>query len=381
MDKDTLISSFGKWVEPFHRLKLQEKIDQTYPDKYVKKLTTQAYILLFLHAVLQKREGLRAIADDLLQEEFQKILGFESISASQLSRKHNRVDSDLLEGVFFDLVTLLTERTKLPTGSRRALKIIDSSTITLCLQKYKWATFRQTKAGVKIHLRLVFANEQVVYPDRVTLTTARPSDRSQMDELNDETDAMYVFDRGYLDYKKFDEYCDHGIHFTTRLKENAVYRLINTQVLGQENILSESTILLGTQSKAMKHGLRLIEVLDTQGNLIRIVTNRWDVSAEEISEIYRSRWAIELFFKWMKQHVRIKNFYGTSESAVWNQIFLALIAYCLLLLVKLETSTSHSLLQLSRWLLVTMWSSSEKWLEKILKKPNHTSRGRPKRNK
>ena len=378
MDKDTVLSSFGKYLEPLHRLKLQDKIDQSHQDRYVKKLTTKAYIMLFLHAHLQKREGLRAIADDLLQEEFQREVGLESISAAQLSRKHKQVNPALLAGIFQDLVAELHCRTQSTTHIKRNVKVIDSTTVSLCLQKYNWATFRQTKAGIKVHLRLVFANQDDVYPDKIALTTAKPSDRSQMDQLIDEEGATYVFDRGYLDYKRFDEFCAKNIYFVTRLREDAVYYLLETKTSSQENILSDSVVLLGSGQKQMKHPLRVVEVLDTQGKLIRIVTNRWDLSVEEISDLYRARWSIELFFKWIKQHVRIKTFYGTSQNAVWNQVYLALIAYCLLLLVKLETKTGRSLLEISRWLLALMWKQSEIWIQRILKKSERTSKGRQK---
>jgi IS4 transposase len=129
----------------------------------------------------------------------------------------------------------------------------------------------------------------------------------------------------------------------------------------------------------MDNYLRLIETVDTEGNLIRIVTNRFDLEAEEIGEMYRCRWAIELFFKWIKQHVKIKTFYGTSERAVENQIYLALIAYCLLLLVHLETRTKHTLTQISRWLRAFIWKSSNIWIERILHKPKRTSKGRQKK--
>ncbi|MGM0713646.1 DUF4372 domain-containing protein [Brevibacillus parabrevis] len=104
MDKNTLFSSFGKWVAPINIVKLQLRVDETDQDKYVKKLTTKAYLLLFLHAQLQQREGLRAIADDVLSKKFQRELGLSSISPAQLSRKNNQVEPTLLEEIFVDLV-------------------------------------------------------------------------------------------------------------------------------------------------------------------------------------------------------------------------------------------------------------------------------------
>ncbi|MGG1253515.1 IS4 family transposase [Brevibacillus agri] len=381
MDKNTLFSSFGKWVAPINIMKLQQRIDETDQDKYVKKLTTKAYLLLFLHAQLQQREGLRAIADDVLSKEFQQELGLSSISPSQLSRKNNQVEPALLEEIFVDLVQQIQSVSGNTHSLRKDIKIIDSTTIGLCLQKYKWATFRKTKAGIKIHLRLVFANQEDVYPDKISLTYAKSNDRTQMESLIDEIGAMYVFDRGYVDYEKFDEYTDKGIFFASRLKDNAEVRHLHTfQLPPESTVLSDSMILLGTPQKRVDNVLRLIETLDSKGNRIRIITNRFDLEADELSDIYRWRWQIELFFKWLKQHVKIKTFYGTSDNAVRNQVFLALIAYCLLLLVKLEQNSQHSLLQISRWLKVFLWQTFEQWIGRMDYQSKRTSRGRQKRN-
>jgi hypothetical protein len=381
MDKNTLFSSFGKWVAPINIVKLQQQVDETDQDKYVKKLTTKAYLLLFLHAQLQQREGLRAIADDVLSKEFQQELGLVSISPAQLCRKNNRVEPALLEEIFVDLVGQIQRFSGNTCFLRKDIKIIDSTTIGLCLQKYKWATFRKTKAGIKIHLRLVFANQRDVYPEKISLTCAKSNDRTQMESLIDEVGAMYVFDRGYVDYEKFDEYTDKGIFFASRLKDNAEIRhLYAFKIPPGSSVISDSMILLGTPQKRVDNVLRLIETLDSKGNRIRIITNRFDLEADELSDIYRWRWQIELFFKWMKQHVKIKTFYGTSDNAVKNQVFLALIAYCLLLLIKLERKSQHSLLQISRWLKVFLWQTFEQWLGRMDYQSKRTSRGRQKRN-
>ncbi|MED3501748.1 IS4 family transposase, partial [Brevibacillus agri] len=374
-------SSFGKYISPINIVKFQQRIDETDQDKYVKKLTTKAYLLLFLHAQLQQREGLRAIADDVLSKKFQRELGLSSISPAQLSRKNNRVDPALLEEIFVDLVGQIQRHSGNTYSLRKDMKIIDSTTIGLCLQKYKWATFRKTKAGIKLHLRLVFADQGDVYPEKITITGAKSNDRTQMESLIDEIGMMYVFDRGYVDYEKFDEYTDKGIFFASRLKDNAEIRhLYEFKIPLESSVLSDSMILLGTPQKRVDNVLRLIETLDSKGNLIRIITNRFDLEAEELSDIYRWRWQIELFFKWIKQHVKIKNFYGTSENAVRNQVLLALIAYCLLLLVKLEQNSQHSLLQIRRWLKVFLWQTFEQWIGRMNYQSKRTSRGRQKRN-
>jgi IS4 transposase len=347
MDKDTLFSSFGKWISPICAKTFTERVAQGEQDKYVKKLTTYAYLKLFLHAQIQQRDGLREIAADVLSNDFQQELGLSSISASQLSRKHNQVDPVLLEQVFSELVVQVRQ-SKAPTFLRKDFRIIDSTTIGLCLQTYKWAEFRKTKAGVKLHFRLAYIDDEAVIPEKVILTPAKKNDRSQLDTLVDEVGLTYVFDRGYLDYAKFDDYCERGIFFVTRTKKNAVIRPIESFALPADSgVLTDEMVVVGTQQKRMENVLRLIHSVDSEGNPVAILTNRFDLSADEIGQIYRERWAIETFFKWMKQHVRIKTFYGTSERAVMNQVWMALIAFCLLVLIKIETSTKHSLLDLS----------------------------------
>lgn len=366
MDKNTLISSFGKWVSKIDFQALEYHIETSNQDKYTKKLTTRAYLMLLLHAHLHEKESLRAISDGVLDEEFQKILGFDSISASQLSRKNNEVQTSILANVFLDLVQKIRCHHQKRLTSKMPIKIIDSSTIPLGLTHYKWATFRKTKSGVKLHLRLVFMDQENVYPDKAVITPAGVHDRSQLEVLVDDKEVMYVFDRGYVDYEKFDRFFDEGIFFASRLKKNAVIRPIETySVKADSSILKDSMVVLGTPQKRTENVFRLIETVDSQGKTIQILTNRFDLSAEEIGGIYRSRWAIELFFKWLKQHVRIKSFYGMSETAVQNQIYIALITYCLLVLIQMETNAKQSLLQLNRWLQALLWKPYEKWFLKI----------------
>ena len=345
-------------------------------DKYVKKLTTLSYLKLFLHAQLHQRDGLREIADDLLSKGFQHELGMTSISASQLSRKHKQVDSTLLRTVFMDLVLHIRQSSP-PSFLRKDFRIIDSTTIGLCLQKYKWAEFRKTKAGVKLHFRLAYIDDETTIPEKVFMTPAKKNDRSQMENLVDEVGITYVFDRGYIDYEKFDDYCDHGIFFVTRSKKNTVIRVAESFSLPKDSqVQSDQMVYIGTPQKRMENVLRLIQTADSEGNPISILTNRFDLEADEIGQIYRERWAIETFFKWMKQHVRIKSFYGTSERAVMNQVWIALIAFCLLVLVKMETGTECSLLELYRWLKALLWDSADAWIRRIQRKPARTSAGR-----
>ncbi|MCU6713266.1 IS4 family transposase [Paenibacillus sp. J5C_2022] len=380
MDKDTLISSFGKWVAPINSEIIQDWQHFGTLDRYTKKLSTMVFLLLFVEAQLQKRKGLRSIMREVqANEEFQQAIGIDSISAAQLSRKNNKLDPVVLQDILCGLISQL-HRHQLPATSRVGpVKVIDSTTISLCLNKYKWATFRSTKAGVKLHLRVTFSEPGTVYPDKAVMTTANCADHTQMDMLIDEADATYLMDRGYLDLRKYDDYCVRGIPFVSRLKNRVTVEEVESFLLPVDSeIARDVKVILGTDKKRMKHPLRMIETTDSKGNLVRIITNRFDITAEELGDLYRSRWQIETFFRWVKQNLKMTCFYGTSENAVMNQIWVCMIAYCLLLLMKLEIAKEKSLTELSDRLRTLMWKSWCKLETAMNRKPSKTSKGRQK---
>ena len=376
MDKNTLFSSFGKWLAPICSKTFTDCVKEQNQDKYTKKLTTLAYFKLFLHAELQGRDGLRDIANDVLCPAFQQELGLSSISSSQLCRKNNQVNPALLEQVYYQLVKRIHSKAN-PERLRTKFKIIDSTTIVLCLQKFKWAHFRSSKSGIKLHSRITYWDDEEVYPDKVKVTPANVNDRVPLEELADEKGITYVFDRGYVDYAAYDRFCKEQIFFVTRLKNNAMIEPLESYELPAKNTVSlDEKIRVGTQKNRMEYPLRMIQTVDSEGNLLFLLTNRFDLKADEISEMYRNRWAIETFFKWMKQHIKIKTFYGTSENAVMNQVWMALIAYCLLALVKQDLKREHSLLEISRRLKVFLWRSCIEWIEQLNRAPSKTSAGR-----
>ncbi|WP_459931722.1 IS4 family transposase, partial [Desulfosporosinus burensis] len=254
------------------------------------------------------------------------------------------------------------------------LFMIDASTISLCLSKYPWAVFRKTKAGIKMHLRLSF--DGMAVPDAVIITPAKTADKKKLDELIvKDTDALNIFDRGYVDYKLFDDYCEKGIRFVTRLKENAVVEFLGQRNVEEDGPIEEDVdVILGTNSRKMKHKLRVITIDDSVNEPFSIVTNDFNRSAEEFGEIYRYRWQIELFFKWLKQHAQIKHFYGTSETSVINQLLLALMTYCALVLLKLEIEDKRDLLNLQRSVISCLFESYDSFLEKLRRKWGNGSR-------
>lgn len=365
MDKITLKTSFGQWFSSINLTLMEDQVKTLKLDRYTKKLTTEKFLKLLLFAQLQEVHSLHALSDSLFDDQLQKEVDLDTISISQLSRRLNNLNPDMFQRLFLDLVAQIHAKTHY-TKLVMPLKIVDSSTLPLNLTHHRWAQFRKTKAGVKLHLRLVFMEKGISYPEKAVITTAKEHDRGQLEVMVDEKECMYVFDRGYLDYERFDRMTDDGFFFLTRLKKNAVIRKIyDFQLPENTTVLSDQMVIIGSIQKRAENYFRLLKVVDTKGNELQLITNRFDLSAEEISEMYKSRWAIELFFKWVKQHLRIKKFYGQSEWAIQNQVFLALIVFCLHVLIQAETKSSRKILQISRYLRAALWKPAHIWIRKI----------------
>jgi hypothetical protein len=196
--KDTINSTLSQLLNPIFDKSILQKLNFSGVDKYVKKLTTLKFIQLMVYAQLEQLQGLRDISNALNDDKFSEKIELDSISASQISRKLRNIDPDITK----ILLKSITQKTSKEMGSKNPVQsigciyLIDSSTISLCVSQYKWAYFRKTKAGVKLHLRLNFFEEGVT-PDKAIITPARPSDKTQMDTLVvEDKDALNVFDRG-----------------------------------------------------------------------------------------------------------------------------------------------------------------------------------------
>ncbi|PLR80423.1 hypothetical protein CVD25_19030 [Bacillus canaveralius] len=376
MDKNNIKSVFKEYIQPAEMKVISKIIEQMNVDKYVKKLDSLSFIKLFIYAQLKQLPSLKKISFKVRhRKKLQKELGLKSISKSQLSRKLSGLPPDIFQAILQHLIQQIHREFGKEKGNNLLGKIhlIDSTTISFCLSQYRWADFRNTKAGVKIHTRVVFY-EGETSPDKIIVTPARPADATQLDALMViEKDALHVFDRGYFDFEKFDEYCKQNVRFCTRLKDNTIIHVIEElPVDPSSNILREAVVKLGK----MKSPVRLIETKDSQGNTISIIINDAKMSAQEISDLYRNRWQIELFFKWMKQHLVIKKCYGKSANAVYNQIHIAMITFCLTLLMKKKVRYQGTLLEMLEYV-EEFWSRSfSVFLKELVKKPDRSSLGR-----
>jgi IS5 family transposase len=378
--KDTTKSTFFQLFSPLLTFFKHRQSKDVISDRYIKKMTTLQLIELLACSQLEQHPGLRDISAMLSNQEFSRVLSLDSISHSQISRRLRDLSIGDTELIFHGMVMQIIKEIGSVNTSKLLgqLYLIDASTITLCLSRYPWAVFRKSKGGVKLHLRLRFCDE-VSIPERAIITPAKPADKTQMDNLVvEDQEAINVFDRGYVDYDKFDEFCLKGIRFVTRLKGNAIIEVLDEFLTTDASIRKDQLVVLGKGFKRMKRPLRLVETEDSEGNPVVIVTNDLNLTASEISSIFRHRWQIELFFKWIKQHLKIKHFYGLSPAAVENQIFIALITYCLGLLLKLKTGAQGSLLIITRLLKNCICMPFAAFIKLLKREASRISNGRRK---
>ena len=227
----------------------------------------------------------------------------------------------------------------------------DSTTIPLCLSVFWWAKFRKKKGGVKVH---VLYDLEVQVPAFYHITTASVHDSKAMPEIPYETGAYYIFDRGYNNFKELFRIQRMESFFVVRAKTNLQNKCVKWKRRMPKNILSDAEIELTVYNsrKDYPDNLRLVRYYDEkQGREFMFLTNAMDLTAQQIADLYKNRWQIELFFKWLKQHLKIKKFWGTTENAVRIQICSAIITYCLVAIVqhdmKLKRSTYEVLQILS----------------------------------
>ncbi len=378
--KDINKSTFFQLFKPIINENFLNLLSKMEADKYLKKLSTIELLELLANSQINQRTSLKDISNEFNNDEFSKAFDTQSFSASQISRRLRDLPVEITAYLFKNITMQLGRELGHDTIRKELgrLLILDSSTISLCLSQFKWAKFRKTKAGIKLHLLLAFCDGDVI-PEEAVITPAKPADKNMMDELiTYEQGAIYVFDRAYVDYKKFDRYSKEGIYFACRLKSNAVVKVIKDYPTSGL-IKKHQLVRLGKDGTTkMQYPLMLIETRDSKDNAIVIITNKLDLSVDELSSIYRYRWQIEVFFKWLKQQFSVKHFYGKSPQAVENQILIALITHCLLMLLKLKTGYQSSMLSFKRMLIRCLLESFNTFVRKLHRKPKHSSKGRQK---
>jgi hypothetical protein len=221
---------------------------------------------------------------------------------------------------------------------------LDSTTIDLCLSVFPWATFRKTKGAIKLHTLLDLRGN---IPTFIYISDGKLHDVNALDLMPLEAGAFYVMDRGYVDFKRLHYFTEIAAFFVTRAKTNIKFRRVYSHPVDRDTgLVCDQTILLtGFASRKGYPGkLRRVKFHDAiTGKTLVFLTNNFNLPALTIAQLYRSRWQVELFFKWIKQNLRIKSFYGTSENAVKTQIWIAISVYVLVAIMKKELHLKESL--------------------------------------
>lgn len=236
---------------------------------------------------------------------------------------------------------------------------LDSTTIDLCLSLFPWARFRRTKAAVKLHMLLDLRGN---IPTFAQITEGKLHDVHILDEFLPESGSFYVMDRGYLDFKRLYTFVLCSAFFVVRTKRNVhLRRRYSHPVVQGSGVISDHSVVLATLESATAYpdALRRVRYYDTQTDKkFAFLTNNFDLPALIIAQLYKQRWKVELFFKWIKQHLRIKAFYGTTENAVKTQIWIAIATYLLVAILKKRLGLEFSLYQILQVLSVTLFEKT-----------------------
>lgn len=328
---------FRQMLSLFSRLEFQNIVDRYQGDYRIRTLTCWDQFIFLLFGQFSKRDSLRDTIDTM-NSQSKKLyhLGTTHVFKSTLSDANNNRDYRIYQGLYFKIlhrVQAIAPKYKLKLN--RKFYILDSTTVDLCLKLFPWARFRKTKAAVKIHTLL---DTDGSLPPFLEITDGKVHDSTVAKKADIPEGSYLAIDRAYHDFDQYKSYNDNNIRFVTRKKTNAKYRAIETlKVDESQGIISDEIVTFtGYQTyKKYPYPLRIIRFLDSETDKeLEFLTNDLKQDALTITQIYKARWEIELFFKTIKQNLKIKRFIGTSPNAVWTQVWIALIAYLLISYLK-----------------------------------------------
>jgi hypothetical protein len=370
-------SLFSQIIALINRSRFYELVHQQQAERYAKGFSCWDQFVSMLFCHIGQAKSLREISGGLASAQGKLLhLGVKHApKKSTLSYANAHRPWQLFQALFYD--TLRWCRRAAPGKIKKfrfknKLLSMDSSTISLCLALFPWAKFRRTKGAVKLHLLL---DHDGYLPSFAHITNGKKADVRMARLLSLAPGSIIAMDRGYNDYELYGKWTREMVYFVTRLKDNADYIVLEQHpVLASKHILSDETIMFAS-AKAQANcpfPLRRIVVEDPEtAESIALLTNHFEFAASTIGAIYKDRWQIELFFKALKQNLRIKTFVGTSENALYIQIWTALIAMLLIKFMQFKAAIKWSLSNLVaflRWNLFTyrnLWD----WLNRPVDTP------------
>ena len=347
MHKDKFV--FAQLVEFLDRNHFNYLVRKYLGDKYIKFFTCWNQLLVMMFGQLAKCESLRDLIV-ALEAHWRKLyhLGMgKSVTRSNLAKANEQRDYRIFEDFAYHLVAeARSKSTEKIFGFDGHVYAFDSTTIDLCLEVFEWAKFRKHKGGIKVHT-LYDIEAQV--PAFFHITTASTNDMKAMPEIPYEKGAYYIFDRGYNDFANLFNIGQIEATFVVRAKKNLKYKQISWKRRLPKNVLSDSIIEFTVYKSSKDYPIPLRRIVyhdEEQNREFVFLTNDFELPALVVAELYRNRWSVELFFKWLKQHLKIKKFWGTSENAVRIQIYCAIITYCLVAIIKHDMKLERSVYEI-----------------------------------
>ena len=353
---------FTQLLKLIPRHEFETLANQNHSGRAFRKASRWSQFVAMSMAQLSGRNSLRDIVENLTAQSHRLYhLGSAILSRSNLSRINENKPYQLYEALFGKLLSRCQSSSpKHKFRFKNQLYSLDASTIDLCLSMFPWADFRSTKGAVKLHVGL---NHNGFLPEFITVTEGKTSDITAGRALQFPKGSIVAIDRGYNDYTWFNQLTNKGIFFVTRLKSNAKYRVIERHSVLKNKGLTCDQIIEFTGAQTAKKcpiQLRRVGYRDSEtGKHYVYLTNNFSLSARTIADIYKARWQVELFFKWIKQNLKIKSFVGTTKNAVMTQIWIALCVYLMIAILKFQSSLEKTQQQLLRLLHLNLFEKRD----------------------
>ena len=343
-------------------------------NKWVKHFSCWNQLLSMMFGQLSGRQSLRDLIVTLgahSTKYYHLGLG-KNISRSNLASANEQRDFQIYETFAYEMISTarhcVIEESDFPLAISGNVYAFDSTTIDLCLDVFWWATFRTTKGAIKIH---TLYDVKTSIPAFIDITEGSVHDVNALDVLIYEVGGFYIMDKAYIDYKRL-----HFIHqslafFVTRAKDNFKFqRISSSKTEKSKGIICDQIVKLTAYKsfRSYPENLRRIKYFDSEEmNTFVFLTNNFTQNASDITLLYKYRWRVELFFKWIKQHLKINSFWGTSFNAVKTQVYIAIITYTLVAIIKSKLKTSRSTYEILQILSVSLFDKTH--LHKLLQSP------------
>lgn len=355
---------FAQLTEFLPRRKFDGIVAKYNGNKYVKGLTCWNQMLIMVFGQLTSRESMR---DLMLSLEPQRPkfyhLGFgNTVSRRNLGNANDKRDSRIFEEFAYLLIdkarkTCYNEDFEIKVDGN--VYALDSSTVDLCMSIFWWAKFRSTKSGIKLH---TLFDVKTSIPAYLHISEAKLHDVNILDYLDYEAGSFYVMDKAYVDFERLYKLNKRSAYFVTRAKDNMRFKRMYSRKSNKKYGVKYDQIgkLEGIKSKIYyPEKLRRVKYYDAENDRLFIfITNNMNIDALEIAALYKERWKVELFFKWIKQHLRVKSFWGQNENAVKIQIYCAIIAYCLVAICGSELKSKRKIYEILQILSISLFDKT-----------------------